>query len=68
MRVALAHSWRERGGGGGGEGEREKEREFAFVYICMCTLSSVRTCVWCRSMRVKVFIKLLLVLTYLFYM
>ena len=47
----------------GTAGERERgrkrEAEFAFVYnICMCTWSSVRTCVWCRSMRVNVFIKL----------
>ena len=37
----------------------EREDEFAFVYnICMCTWSSVRTCVWCRSMRVNLFVKL----------
>ena len=42
-----------------GEKEREREDEFAFVYnICLCTWLSVHTCVWCRSMRVNVFVKL----------
>ena len=51
MRVALAHSWRER------ETDRQtdRQREFAFV----CTWSSVRTCVWCRSKRVNLFVKLI---------
>ena len=49
------------------ERERERERESAFVYnIFLCTWSSVRTCVWCRSMRVNVFVKLWLVLTFCF--
>ena len=39
-----------------------------YVYIYACAHGQAFARVWCRSMHVNVFVKLLLVLTYLFYM